>query len=304
MKRPYLALLTALAILMGAIEGCAGSYQDHAESTGSRAIEKAQSSADAVSAITPNVAQTGQADPLSSSSATGGATAETRKIIYDSTVDLVVDDYNEFESSLPAMVARYGGFVARSDTDRRHNDRQSGTWRIRIPVASYTAFRSGVTSLGFAESISENAQDVTEEYVDVVARVENKRKLETRIVSLLEERPGKLADVLEIERELSRVREEIERMEGRLRLLNDRTSLATITIRCREQQAYQPPAAPTFVSRIYNSGADSLRLLRAAAEQIAIVLTALSPWLAVVGIPLLLIRKWLARRWEQSTANN
>ena len=134
---------------------------------------------------------------------------------------------------MPELVNKHGGFVASSDTDRTYNDRQTGTWVIRIPVDSYSAFLRGVSVLGFAESRSENAQDVTEEYVDVEARIKNKSKLEERIITMLEERTGKLSDVLEIERELSRVREEIERMEGRLRFLKDRTSLC-LSGNCRE----------------------------------------------------------------------
>ncbi len=221
---------------------------------------------------------------------------DNRKIIYNSTISLVVDDYARFESELPGLVAKHGGFVASSDTDRRYQDQQTGTWVVRIPVAQYTPFLSGITALGFAESRSENAQDVTEEYVDVEARIKNKRTLEQRIITMLEERSGKLSDVLEIERELSRVREEIERMEGRLRFLKDRTSLATVTINCREQKEYEPPEAPTFVSRASQSWSGSLHSLRFTAENLVIGLIAVAPWLVVLSIPVVVAWK-LAKRW-------
>lgn len=218
-----------------------------------------------------------------------------RLIIYDTNIGLVVEDYRQFESELPLLVAKYGGFVANSDTDRRYNDRQTGTWVVRIPVVRYLEFLPGITALGFAESRSENAQDVSEEYIDIEARIRNKQSLETRIVAMLEERDGRLTDVLEIERELARVREEIERLEGRLRFLKNRTSLATITIRCREQREYQPAEAPTLGSRLNQTWAASLATIRRAGENALVGLIAVIPWLTVITIPMLVA--WKALRW-------
>lgn len=286
--------MITVALCAVTILGCAGNVADQAESSYDESSRGTQQPPAVVTAAAVNVSPTGETDSLASTDASGNAVADNRRIIYDTTVGLVVDDYQRFETRLPPLVARYGGFIASSDTDRRYNHRQSGTWVVRIPVASYSDFLIGITAFGFAESIHEDAHDVTEESVDIEARIKNKRKLEARIVALLEERAGKLADILEIERELSRVREEIERMEGRLRFLHDRTSLATVTISVREQKEYQPAEAPTLASRIYSAGAGSLRLLRAAVENIVIALIAMIPWLVVIGMPLLLIRKRLA----------
>ncbi|EMB16759.1 hypothetical protein RE6C_02574 [Rhodopirellula europaea 6C] len=149
--------------------------------------------------------------------------------------------------------------------------------------------------MGFAESRTEDAQDVTEEFVDVEARIRNNKKLEERIITMLEERTGKLSDVLEIERELSRVREEIERMEGRLRVLSDRSALATITIQCREEKEYVPPAAPTFSSRIQKSWSQSINAMKQTGENIVIAAIAILPWFLVIGV-LLLVSVALGRR--------
>ncbi|MEP3901539.1 DUF4349 domain-containing protein [Rhodopirellula bahusiensis] len=196
-------------------------------------------------------------------------------------------EYAIFESELPDLVDQHGGFISNSETNRRYNNRQSGLWVARIPVANYVDFLQGVTGLGFAESRNEDAQDVTAEFVDVEARIRNNKKLEERIITMLEERTGKLSDVLEIERELSRVREEIERMEGRLRVLADRSSLATITIKCREEKEYVPPASPTFSSRIQMSWSESINAMKQTGENIAIAAIALLPWLFVFAVPIL-----------------
>lgn len=207
-----------------------------------------------------------------------------RKIIYNTNVGLVVDDYRKFEGDLQALVNANGGFVANNKTNRRYNDSQSGDWVIRIPVAQYASFLSGVEAIGFAESRNETAQDVTEEYVDIEARIKNKKALESRVLGILEKRSGKLSEILEIERELSRVREEIERMEGRLRYLRERTSLATITIHCREQQEYLPPASPTLASRLWLALSGSIGTMGDFVANLLVVLFAILPWLIVLAL--------------------
>jgi hypothetical protein len=81
-----------------------------------------------------------------------------------------------------------------------------------------------------------NAEDVSEEFVDLTARMANSHRLEERLVELLRTRTGKLQDVLTVERELARVREEIERMEGRLRFLKNSAQLSTLAV-----TLYEPP---------------------------------------------------------------
>jgi len=218
-----------------------------------------------------------------------------RRIIYNTGLSLIVKDYQVFETQLPTIVEKHGGFIAKSETSRRFNDQQSGMWVARIPVRSYSDFMRGVTGLGFAESRHEDAQDVTDQYVDVEARIRNNRKLEDRIITLLAERTGKLTDILQIERELSRVREEIERMEGRLRVLADRSNLATITIQCREEKEYLPPKSPTFVSRVTDSWSGSLVSLRRAIENLLVFCVAVIPWLVTMVVPVA-IGGWVVRR--------
>lgn len=219
-----------------------------------------------------------------------------RRIVYNTSLSLVVKDYNVFESKLPGMVQAFGGFVSKSETNRRYSDQQSGLWVVRVPVDRYGEFLSGVTGLGFAESRREDAQDVTDEFVDVEARIRNNKKLEERIIEMVAERTGKIADVLEIERELARVREEIERMEGRLRLLADRSALATITIQCREELEYSPPTAPTLGSRVSHSWSGSLATMQTVAENLAVATVAVIPWLALLAIPGFLIAVFVRRK--------
>ncbi len=288
------ALATMLALTL--INGCGSQYPGASSANKSVAWEAASTDEALVQTAVP-AAENG----LETLAATAVATTD-RKIIYTSTIGLVVEDYQTFESELPKLVSKHGGFVASSETDRRYQNNQSGRWVVRVPVDQYSDFLSGVNALGFTESRSEDAQDVTEEYVDLEARIENKKRLESRILTMLEERTGKLSDILEIERELARVREEIESMEGRLRFLKDRTSLATITIDCREEKEYQPPEPPTLLSRITLSWTDSISSLRRTAENFLVGAIAAAPWIVVLAIGLLIVRQLIKRWWRKRQA--
>jgi hypothetical protein len=105
---------------------------------------------------------------------------------------------------------------------------------LRVPADRFEAMQTVLDSVGDVEWLNVAVQDVGEEYVDLSARTANAKRLETRLVELLATRTGKLEDVLAVERELARVREEIERFEGRLRFLRTRVATSTLAVRLHE----------------------------------------------------------------------
>src|SRR5207253_1956377 len=106
---------------------------------------------------------------------------------------------------------------------------------IKSPGAKYDQAVGSLSSIGKVETVNSQAEDVGEEFVDVSARVSNARRLEERLITLLATRTGKLEDVLAVERELARVREEIERYEGRLRYLRSRVALSSLSVTVHEK---------------------------------------------------------------------
>src|SRR5690606_21053843 len=90
------------------------------------------------------------------------------------------------------------------------------------------------------ETVSAHAQEVTEDFVDLEARIANARRLEERLIALLQSSTGKLPDIMQAERELARVRTEIELHEGRLRRLKDRVSFGTMRIDLHEPKPLVP----------------------------------------------------------------
>ena len=224
------------------------------------------------------------------------ANAVERKIIYVAGVELVVEDFAEVQRRIPELVRRHDGYLAEANVDRTHGAHPGGRWVARIPVARFDAFLDAVVELGVPEQRSQTAQDVTEEYVDLEARIANKRRLEERVLDLLERREGKIEEVIKVEQELSRVREEIERMEGRLRYLQNRTALTTVTITAREERDYVPPQAPSFTGRVTQAWVGSLRSLRQFGEWLVIASVAAAPWL-IPALVLLVALRWL---WKHS----
>lgn len=239
----------------------------------------------------------GVAIPSANAGETATVASIDRKIIYEAQLELVVRDFSTIEKTLPGLVKDHGGYLARVSIDQTSGEHRFGSWQARIPVAQFDAFQDEVSKLGIAESRGQTAQDVTEEFVDLEARISNKQRLEKRILDLLEDTKGKLTDIIEVENELARVRGEIEQLEGRLRYLSNRTDLTTVDITAREQRDYVPPETPTFLSRTAQSWSDSLLSLRTFAENFAVAFVYAFPWLLsllVFGTPVI----WLIRRFK------
>lgn len=160
----------------------------------------------------------------------------TRLIIRTGQASIEVDSLDHSMAELRRVVQRVGGFVADASVQSGRNQIRSATLEVKVPAFRFDELTEGLKPLGRLQFVNVAAQDVSEEFVDLTARVENARRLEDRIVELLRTRTGKLQDVLSVERELARVREEIERMEGRLRFLKTSAQLSTLSI-----NLFEPP---------------------------------------------------------------
>lgn len=155
-------------------------------------------------------------------------------IIRDGSVSVRVDSLEPAIAAVQAMTTSLGGYVGNTQFFAGVRQTRSATLELKIPAARFDAALAGLEPLGQVESVNTTAQDVGEEFTDVSARVTNSQRLEDRLVSLLATRTGKLEDVLAVERELARVREEIERYTGRLRYLRNRIAISTLTVTVHE----------------------------------------------------------------------
>jgi hypothetical protein len=165
---------------------------------------------------------------------------------------------------------------------------------LRIPSNRFDEAVNGLSPIGKVESVSVSVQDVGEEYVDVQARVANARRLEQRLVELLANRTGKLSDVLTVERELARVREEIERYEGRMRYLRSRASVSTLSIAIHEP--YPIVAERPGTHPIRDAFIQAWRNLIGVTAGIIASLGVLIPLGVLVAAIILIGRRWLPTR--------
>ena len=128
-----------------------------------------------------------------------------------------------------------GGSIGNVSTHTGEHQVRGATVELKVPATRFDDAMTGLSPLGKVEQSNATAQDVGEEFVDVTARVANAKRLEERLINLLATRTGRLEDVLAVERELARVREEIERYEGRLRFLSTRVATSTIVASLHEK---------------------------------------------------------------------
>jgi hypothetical protein len=156
-------------------------------------------------------------------------------IIRNGQASVEIDSLDVGVARIRALAARLGGYVANTSVIAGHEQLHAATLEVKIPAARFDDAVSGLAPIGRVESVNVTAEDVGEEYTDVQARVSNAHRLEQRLIDLLATRTGKLQDVLSVEHELARVREEIERFEGRLRFLRTRSAISTLAITVHER---------------------------------------------------------------------
>lgn len=156
-------------------------------------------------------------------------------IIRRGDISIRVDSLDTAIIAVRRLAASLGGFVGDVSMNAGDYEVRRATLVMRIPSARFDEALAGVGPLGKVEHSSVSAEDVGEEFVDVTARIANGRRLESRLVDLLATRTGKLEEVLSVERELARVRGEIERYEGRARFLGARVATSTIAVTVSER---------------------------------------------------------------------
>lgn len=205
---------------------------------GGKAADQSQGGAGGTGAVmaSPPPPMQLSATSIPTAAATPPATAAgVSMIIRSGSASVQVDSLETAIGALQRAVLALGGYVGNTSVMLGENQTRSATIELKIPVSRYDAAVAALTPLGKVESVTSEAQDVGEEFVDLTARIANSRRLEARLVALLENRTARLQDALAVERELSRVREEIERVEGRARFLSARVSMSTIVVSLHER---------------------------------------------------------------------
>jgi hypothetical protein len=155
-------------------------------------------------------------------------------VIRNGSASVEVEKLDPAIVKLRQLATQLGGYIANSSVSGGRDQIPRATLELKIPAQRFDQAVNGLGTLGKVESVNVTAEDVGEEFVDMTARVNNAHRLEDRLIALLATRTGKLQDVLSVERELARVREQVERYEGRLRYLKSRAAVSTLSVTVHE----------------------------------------------------------------------
>jgi Domain of unknown function (DUF4349) len=225
-----------------------------------------------------------------------------RKIVYKAIVRLIVEDFTESATRLADALKAHKAYIVKSEIRGSPGMPRSGEWKVRVPVDRFEDFQAAVAKLGELQTSNIDSQDVTDEFVDVEARIRNFEKEEASLLEVLQKSTGKLEDVLAVRREVSRVRGDVERAQGRRQLLQNLSDFATLTVFLHERSSYIPEESASFGTILGRTLRGSATALLSFGQGLVVVIVALVPWLlplAVVGLP---VGIWLRRRWARRTA--
>ncbi len=171
----------------------------------------------------------------------------SKKIIKTGDVSLEVEDYKAEVERVRSELNRWGAYVS-SENEVNNSYRTGNSLVIRVRSENFDSLMNGIISgEGKVVSKSVNLLDVTEEFVDIQARLKTKREVEQRYREILKQARS-IEEILRVEDKIGRVREEIEAKEGRLKYLKDRVSYSTINLDIYSY--YDDIYEPGFLSKI------------------------------------------------------
>ena len=153
------------------------------------------------------------------------------------------DGFSEATQDAVALAGRFSGFVLSTSIEGK--DSRSGTLVIRVPSDRFEELVNEVKNLGDVRSESISGQDVTQEFVDLESRLRNLRAQEAVLLRLFD-KATTVAATIRVQSELGRVQLESEQLRGRLRYLEDQTSLATLSITVAEKGVPAPATRGTL----------------------------------------------------------
>ncbi|MBD8496755.1 DUF4349 domain-containing protein [Paenibacillus arenosi] len=230
--------------------------------------------------------------------------AQNRKLVYKAEITMEVKEYETVKPSINELIHRTGGYVTEySDTQNDHE--HGGIYTVRVPADKFQALITMLEQLDterFARSYT--TQDVTEEYVDLESRLKAKRLVESRLLGYME-KATKADDLLSYSDTLATTQEEIERIVGRQKYLNNLVSMSTIQLRVYEssENIAAKKLEEAFGERIGRTLTNSLEALVGLGKGILLAAVAILPFVIVFSILVFPIVYKVRRRRQSRSAS-
>jgi hypothetical protein len=165
-----------------------------------------------------------------------------RKLIRNATVELEIVSFDDAVQKISAFANQEHGYIATTNSEKQANGKLRGQIVVKVLPENLDPFLQKIRGLGELKNQTVGTEDVTKAYFDTDARLKNARVMEQRLIDMLNTKTGKVSDLLQVEKELSRVREEIEKMQGELKYWDSQVQLATVTISLAEKDMEEPAA--------------------------------------------------------------
>ncbi|MFA5266431.1 MAG: DUF4349 domain-containing protein [Methanoregula sp.] len=216
--------------------------------------------------------------PVPAATPGSGTTIETR-IIKTGYITIEVKDVTASVDALKNMVTAKGGYLSSSSISEGYNKRLTGTVVLRIPQAEFDTTLAGVKAIGTVKSVSTRGEDVTEEYVDLEAQKTSYLNQLAQYNAIMKKAIN-VSDVIEIQQQIDRVQIKLNQLEGRMRYLNSRLDLSTITVTLQEPEPVGGDTGYDFITTINEAINGFIGSIKA----IIVLFAALIPWLIVLGI--------------------
>ncbi len=226
-----------------------------------------------------------------------------RHVIRTGSIELTVTDTREKISDVRSIVEQSGGMISSSNVYEAREGQYSAHLTLRVPNDNFDRVMDQLQTLGKERNVQTGTDDVTMQYIDLESRLNNQKAQEERLIEILDIAQT-LEEVLEVERELHRVRGEIETMTARLNHLKDQVSYSTITLTIREEavptEEISPLAFENLGKSVGQAFIGSINFILKAVSFMVVAFAALLPVLITLGIAAILIylpvRKFSKRR--------
>jgi len=229
-----------------------------------------------------------------------------RKVIRNAELSMTVASPGTAQREAAKIAEQYGGYLASSESlaSRSDDGEEPGSVRVVLRVSSdeldpaLDALRKLGKRVG-TETLS--SRDVTEEWVDVDARIKTQKKLEEQYLEIAKS-ASKVDDLLAVQKQLAEVRGEIEKLEGRKRLLDHQIGLSTVTVSFHGERPLVALAPDAFTRAAKRAGADAVNVGAGIVIGSIRLFGVLLPVVLLVFLPLALIGRLLLKRLTQARA--
>lgn len=299
MKAKWLGMLLIGLLLSGLVAGCAAAERSATNQAADQYAKSAESGRSAPSGSAgapapPPAAPAGQpaAKPSAGNSGTEATAQWDRMIIRTANLTLVVSDVETALSSVRDIAGAADGFVAKS-TSRYEGEFMLADVTIQVPAREYDRTIQSLRRIAVRVDVEKSdSQDVTEEYTDLDSQLRNLQATEASLLKMMD-RATQITDILAIQKELTNIRGQIERIQGRMKYLTRRSDMSTIAVSLipEAKSKAKPSEAWDPVKILARSLEQSLGLLKAIASAILVVI-GLFWWLIILGA----LGAWIASR--------